>query len=61
MLVSTEVLSLNRYGDNRQIIKLIKDSRFDAYDFTMYVPTVMDAFSDKDEYIERSRAQRKFA
>lgn len=61
MLISTETLSLYKYGDIYQILKLIKDTGFDAYDFTMYGISKMDSFVDKDDYMERATKLRSYA
>ena len=69
MLTSSEISSLSRYGDNKQIIKLMKESGFDAYDFSMFTDenlnpqknTMLDELICKDDYVAKAKEQRKFA
>lgn len=61
MLISTEFSSLYRYGTNRQLIKLLKDSAFDAYDFNMCNKLTNDTFVHEDDYIKKAKEQRTFA
>ena len=36
MLISTEISSFYKFGSNKEIIKLLKDVGFDAFDFSMF-------------------------
>ncbi len=60
-LISTNTLPLNRYGSLEQIVKLIKDCGFDAYDFTMYGIAALESFIDKDNYASLAKDFRKYA
>lgn len=62
MLISTETISLYRYknGNIKEIIKLIKESGFDAFDFTMFGIETMDVFVDKNDYVKRAKDLRNF-
>jgi len=61
MLISTSIISLRGWGDNKAILQLLKNAGFDAYDFTMYDPHCMDCFNDKEDYIERAKDLRAYA
>lgn len=40
MLISTNTAPFNKYGNHFEIIKLLKDAGFDAYDFTIRTSTI---------------------
>lgn len=61
MLISTEIGSFYRYGDNKKVIKLLKDGGFEACDFSMMLDDRNDAFIDKDNYIALAKDLRSFA
>lgn len=60
MYISTEIGSYYRYGDNKQVIKMLKNAGFDACDFSMMLNGRNDAFVDKYDYASRARELRKF-
>lgn len=61
MLISTETSSFGKYGTNKEILKLLKDCGFDAYDFTMYDLEGHDGIVDKDNYLELAKELREYA
>lgn len=62
MYISTEINSFSKYGDNRKIIKLLKDAGFTAYDFSMFYGSNADKeILEADDYIERAKAFRAYA
>lgn len=61
MLISTEIASFGKYGTNKEILKLIKDAGFDAYDFTMYDLNKHDGLIDKDNYLELAKELKEYA
>ena len=61
MLISTNTVPLKKWGDNKKIIKLIKDVGFDAYDFTMYGVGKIECIIDQDDYKEKALELRKYA
>ena len=58
--ISTEISSYRRYGNDKQVIKLLKESGFTAYDYTMDVGEGKDLLLE-DDYIERAQALRAYA
>ncbi len=60
MLISTEIGSFKRYGDNKKILKLLKDSGFEAYDFSMFFSTPENFIFD-DDYLEKAKELREYA
>ena len=36
MKISTEISSFRPYGENRDVLRLLKEGGFDAYDFSMF-------------------------
>lgn len=61
MLISTEINSYKKIGDNRQIIKMLKESGFTAYDFSMFRDSLADEILLSDDYIDRAREFRAYA
>lgn len=61
MLISTEINSYRKIGDNKKIIKLLKDCGFTAYDFSMFTGGLADEILCADDYKERAQAFRAYA
>ncbi|MBR2375196.1 MAG: sugar phosphate isomerase/epimerase [Clostridia bacterium] len=61
MYVSTEIDSFKKYGDNREIIRLLKDSGFTAYDFSIFVYGHGEKLMLSDDYREQAQEFRTFA
>ncbi len=60
MKISTEIQSFKKFGTNKEILKLLKDSGFDAYDFSMFFD-IGETFVFCDDYVERAKELRKYA
>ena len=61
MFISTEINSYKKMGDNRAIIKLLKESGFTAYDFSMFSGSLADEILLSDDYLARAREFRAYA
>ena len=62
MEISTQTSPFNLYGDNKAIVKLLKDSGFTAYDMSMYSHKDSEhAMIDFDDYKERAAELRAYA
>lgn len=61
MYISTETASFEKYGDHKKIIKLLKDSGFDAYDFSVFHGDMGDRLVTSDDYLEKARELRAYA
>ncbi|MBR2057473.1 MAG: sugar phosphate isomerase/epimerase, partial [Fibrobacter sp.] len=61
MFISTEINSYKKMGDNRAIIKLLKESGFTAYDFSMFRGSLADEILLSDDYLARAREFRAYA
>lgn len=62
MEISTQTSPFNLYGDNKAIVKLLKDNGFTAYDMSMYSHEKNEhAMIDFDDYKERAAELRKYA
>ena len=61
MYISTEIHSFKKYGDDRAIIKMLKDAGFTAYDYSMFVYSNSAALIAADDYIEQAKALRAYA
>ncbi len=61
MLISTEINSYKKIGDNRAIIKMLKESGFTAYDFSMFRGSLADEILLADDYLDRAREFRAYA
>lgn len=59
MYISTEISCMKEYGSNFEIIKLLKDSGFDAYDFSMF--TTPNRMIYDEDYIEQAKDLRQYA
>ena len=60
MYISTEINSYRKIGDNREIIKLLKESGFTAYDFSMFSGGLADEILYADDYAEKAREFRRY-
>ncbi len=60
MLISTEIEIFKKYGDNRKILKMLKQAGFEAYDFSMFLQT-KESFMYCDDYIKQAQALRAYA
>lgn len=61
MKISTEINSFRKLGDNKKVIKLLKDSGFDAYDFTMFFGGLGVELLEADDYLEKAKDLRAYA
>ena len=61
MKISTEINSFRKLGDNKKVIKLLKDSGFDAYDFTMFFGGLADEWLQSDDYLREAKEFRAYA
>lgn len=62
MKISTEIGSFRFYSDdNRKILKLLKDSGFTAYDFSMFQDVLRDRLIDGDDYKAKAKELREYA
>lgn len=62
MFVSTETGSFEKYGDNFEIVSMLKNAGFDAFDYTMYSGAPgKNIFVDDKDYLKKAEALRKFA
>ncbi|MBQ8686006.1 MAG: sugar phosphate isomerase/epimerase [Clostridia bacterium] len=61
MKISTEINSFRRFGGVEQILTLLKESGFTAYDFSMFSGGVADGIMLADDYLEKAKALRAFA
>ena len=61
MLVSTEVGSYSRYGDDKAVIKMLSECGFSAYDYTLVSNAPGYALLLSDDYIERAIELRRTA
>ena len=61
MEISTEVGSFLRYGNYKEILKLLKDSGFTAYDFSMSWEGPSSKLISADDYKEQAQELRKYA
>lgn len=61
MLISTEIHSFAKIGDNRKIIKMLKEAGFTAYDFSLFDGGLADEILLADDYLERAKAFRAYA
>ncbi len=60
MYISTEIGSFKKYGSNEEILKLLKDCGFDAYDFSMFFST-KESLMFCDDYAEKAKKLRAYA
>ena len=62
MKISTETGSFRLYSeDNRKILRLLKDSGFTAYDFSMFKGELKDRLIDSEDYALRAKELREYA
>ncbi|MBQ5926817.1 MAG: sugar phosphate isomerase/epimerase, partial [Clostridia bacterium] len=61
MYVSTEISSYKQYGTIFEIVKLLKDSGFTAYDFSMFAGWAGYELLTADDYIEQAQKLRAYA
>lgn len=61
MEISTEIGSFLRYGNYKEILTLLKDSGFTAYDFSMEWEGLSSKLITSDDYKEQAQALRAFA
>ena len=61
MLLSTEIGSYRKLGDNKKILKLLKDTGFTAYDYSMFYGGLADELLYADNYVEKAKAFRAYA
>ena len=60
MLISTEINSFRRFGTDKEVIKMLKESGFTAYDFSMTSGAGIELLKS-DDYIEKAKDLRAFA
>lgn len=61
MKISTEIEAFRKLGDNKKVVKLLKESGFDAYDYSMFYGGLADEILLADDYLERAKAFRAYA
>ncbi|MBQ8374950.1 MAG: sugar phosphate isomerase/epimerase [Clostridia bacterium] len=62
MFISTEINSLAALGDNKKVLKILKEAGFTAYDYSMFYDSHAEKeVLDADDYIERAKAFRAYA
>ena len=61
MLISTEIGSYRRYGNNCEVIGMLRDAGFSAYDFSMFEINDPKSIIVSDDYIARAEHLRAFA
>lgn len=61
MRISTEIASFGAYGDNRAVLRLLKDAGFDAYDYSMFYHAHAFRLLSADDYAEQAKAFRAYA
>ncbi len=61
MHISTEIVSFRKYGDDRSVLKLLKDAGFDAYDYSMFYESNAFRLLLSEDYIEQAKAFRAYA
>ncbi len=60
MHISTEIASFMRYGTNKEVLKMLKNAGFDAYDFSMFLE-MSTSFLYDDDYISKAQELRDYA
>lgn len=60
MLISTETGSYEKFGNNFEIIKMLKNAGFEAFDYSMHGRR-KNVFLDDENYLERAKELRRFA
>ena len=61
MLISTDIGAFMKYGSVKQVLELIKNAGFDAYDFSFFNNDAAKDYLYADNYLENARDLRKFA
>ena len=63
MYISTEIDSFRKYGDDYNVLRMLKDAGFTAYDFSMFNPGWLEPnlIVGGDDYLERAKALRAYA
>ena len=61
MLISTEIGSYRRYGNNCEVIGMLRDAGFSAYDFSMFEINDPKSIIVSDDYIAQAEHLRAFA
>lgn len=61
MEISTEIGSFRACKDNKKILRLLKDSGFTAYDFSMFRGELEDRLIDSDDYKSRAEELKAYA
>ena len=61
MFISIDTWCLKNYGSVEKVIALLKESGFDAYDYTFGEPGFADEFFLFDDYLERAKKLRAYA
>lgn len=56
MYISTEISSLRSYGSDKDVIRLLKESGFTAYDFSMFGKE-----TEREDYSEQAKELRSYA
>ena len=60
MYISTEIGSFNAYGDTKQIIKMLKDAGFDAYDCSMFYDLPCGQMLMEKDYLQQAKDLREY-
>lgn len=61
MYISTEIQSFSQWGNLKQIVKLLKDAGFDAYDFSVFYGSHGDKLIESDDYLKQAKELRAYA
>ncbi|MBQ9761197.1 MAG: sugar phosphate isomerase/epimerase [Clostridia bacterium] len=61
MLTSTEMYTYKKLGDLKAILRLLRESGFEAYDFSMFHNAPSDEILLADDYVERAKDLRAYA
>ena len=62
MLISSEINSFRKSGTDKQIIKILKDAGFSAYDYSMLsFGEEKKEILDRDDYIEYAKELRAYS
>ncbi len=63
MYISTEIHSFRAYGDDKKVIKMLKEAGFTAYDFSMFGDGWLkpNKFLAAHDYIEKAKELRVYA
>ncbi len=60
MLISTEIGSIKEFGTNREILTMLKQAGFEAYDFSAMMRR-SESYLFCDDYLEQAKELRRFA